>query len=67
MLFQPAVDPPPAEVEPQVEIAEDNAYILQTKAGTYELWVNDAYFGTLPAEAIKEEPLDQLSIRIEGE
>ena len=67
VLFQPAVDPPPAEVEPQVEIAEDNAYILQTKAGTYELWVNDAYFGTLPAEAIKEEPLDQLSIRIEGE
>ena len=59
VLFQPAVDPPPAEVEPQVEIAEDNAYILQTKAGTY--------FGTLPAEAIKEEPLDQLSIRIEGE
>ena len=58
---------PAKEIEQQVEITADNAYILQTSIGTYELWVNGTYFGALPAEANGREPLDQLLIRIEGE
>lgn len=62
VLFQPAVNPSAEEVDGEVVITQDNSYIRLTEAGTYELWVENRCFGIIPAEAIKTEPLNQLTI-----
>lgn len=67
VLFQPAVDPPVKNVDGHVEITVDNAYIQQTSTGEYELWVNDNYFGTIPEEALGQDPMNKLPIYTEGD
>lgn len=62
VLLQPAVDPPAGEIDGEVVVTQDNSYIRLTEAGIYELWVENRYFGVVPTEAIKAEPLNQLPI-----
>ena len=65
VLFQPAELPPTKEISGHVVITAENAYIQKTSTGTYGLWVDNSFFGTVPEEAIKNPPLNQLPIRIE--
>ena len=63
--FPPAARPRTNESGGHVVITAENAYIQKTSTGTYGLWVDNSFFGTVPEEAIKNPPLNQLPIRIE--
>ena len=55
-LFQPAGYPREEEIADCVQITPENAYILQTDEGTYELWVDNNLFYVLQKEDLNEMP-----------
>lgn len=65
VLFQPAGSPPAKEIYGHVVVTAENAYIQKTSTGSYELWVDNNFFGTIPEEAVKTAPLNQIPIYIE--
>lgn len=66
VLFQPAGEPAVEDIDGYLEITPENAYLIKTDKGTYEIWVNDAFFGVIPEDAVHDDPIDELPIYMEG-
>ena len=62
-IVQPASLPPEADDSSMVAITPENAWLVPIAEGKYELWVNNVYSITLPAEAIASPPFNQLPIK----
>ena len=66
ILFQPATDPPVFAEDGYVEITPENAYIVHTADGKYEVWVDGELFSTISEEVLNADPMNKLTVYEEG-
>ena len=66
ILFQPAKDPPVFAEDGYVEITPENAYIVHTADGKYEVWVDGELFSTISEEVLNADPMNKLTVYEEG-
>ena len=66
VLFQPATEPPVFIEDGYVEITPENAYIIHTADGKYEIWVDGELFSTISEEVLNADPMNKLTVYEEG-
>ena len=62
-IVQPASLPPESDDPTEVTITPENAWLVPTAEGKYEIWVDGTYYGTVSAGIITIPPYDQLPIK----
>ncbi len=62
-IFQPAALPPMEEEHQMVIISSENAYLVPTSEGNYELWVDGNLYATISAAALQMPPFNELLIK----
>ncbi len=62
-IFQPAALPPIDEEYQMVIVSPENAYLILTDEGNYEIWVDGAYYTTITATSITLPPFNELPIK----
>ncbi len=65
VIIQPAGFPPEEELSGVIEITPDNAYLVHSEDGTYELWVDGVCISMQTDDDLKLEPLCDLEIQEE--
>ena len=64
-ILQPAAAPPNGENEPSITtITPENAWLLYTDEGQYEVWVNGKYLATISAATAQSAPFNELQIKV---
>lgn len=66
VLFQPATEPPVFIEDGYAEITPENAYIIHTADGKYEIWVDGELFSTISEEVLNADPMNKLTVYEEG-
>jgi len=62
-IVQPAALPPKSDDPTEVIVTPENAWLVPTTEGKYEIWVDGAYYITVSAAAITLPPFNQLPIK----
>ena len=62
-IIQPAALPPEANDSSYVPIAPENAYLVPTSEGNYEVWIDGKLFAVFPEDMIKTPPFSELPIK----
>lgn len=62
-IVQPAALPPESGDPTEVIVTPENAWLVPTADGKYEIWVDGAYYITISAAAITVPPFSQLPIK----
>lgn len=66
VLFQPATEPPIFVENGYIEITPENAYVIHTADGKYEVWVDGELLSTISEEVLKADPMNKLIVYEEG-
>lgn len=62
VIVQPAYEVPDDELTEEIVVTSDNAYLVRTVDGTYDLWIGDMFGGSYNKEDLRSEPLHSLNI-----
>lgn len=62
-IVQPAALPPKSDDPTEVIVTPENAWLVPTAEGKYEIWVDGAYYITVSAAVITLPPFNQLPIK----
>lgn len=65
VIIQPASFPPEEDLAGVIEITPENSYLVHKEDGTYDLWVDGAFYTTHAENELRSEPLCDLEIREE--
>lgn len=62
-VFQPAALPPLDDEHQMVIVTPENAYLVPTAEGNYEMWVDGKLYATISPETAKQPPFNELPIK----
>ena len=65
VILQPAYSPPTEDMDGELDITSENAYIIYADE-SFQLYVNNQYLCEIPKENIKDMPYSYLKIIEEG-